>query len=122
MASIAAFIADRAQRRINIDIRFDAYVISNLCHNVVLLAGWSAFAAPTVCSFIVAAPAWIAVILHLVGFLSSYGAFIIISSVYRGHIYRVVNLPLALTSSLAFAVWPAGGRVIYGWFFDLYQR
>jgi hypothetical protein len=121
---ITALMVERIQRvfRIDADTHFDAYVISNLSHSVFLLAGWSAFAALTVRHFDVATPVWITVILYLVGFLSSYVAFMILSSFYSGHLYKMINLPLALVSFLVFAAWPTSGRVIYGWFFDLFSR
>jgi len=99
---------------------YDAYLISNLFHGVLLLAGWSAFAALTVGSFVEGVPLPVAAILWLVGFLSSYVAFTVLTALYPGIIYKVVNGALALISFLVFAVWPASGRAIYGWFFDIF--
>lgn len=75
---VTLFVGDRLQRlfRVNVDSHFDAYVIWNLSHSLILLAGWSAFAALTVRSFVVTTPVWAAVILYLVGLLSSYVAFV----------------------------------------------
>lgn len=106
--------------RVDTHSHYDAYLISNLSHSVFLLAGWSAFAALTVGSVVAGAPVWVAAILWLVGFLSSYMAFIVLTSMYPGIIYKVVNGALASISFLVFAVWPASGRAIYGWFFDIF--
>ncbi len=65
-------------------------------------------------------PLPVAAILWLVGFLSSYVAFADLTALYPGIIYKVVNGALALISFLVFAVWPASGRAIYGWFFDIF--
>ena len=108
--------------RIDVDTHFDAYVISNLGGCVFLLAGWSAFAALTVRSFVVGAPIWIAVILYSVAFISSWVAFTVMSSFYTGRIYKIPNLIAAHASFVVFAVWPASGHLIYGWFFDLFLR
>jgi hypothetical protein len=60
------------------------------------------------------------VILYLVGVLSCLIAFFAVSSFYQGHVYKLVSLPLALLSFIVFGVWPAGGRLMYGWFFELF--
>ncbi|MCA1634601.1 MAG: hypothetical protein LC802_13140 [Acidobacteria bacterium] len=115
-------LINRIQRffRVDADSHFDAYVLSNLSHSIFLLAGWSAFAALAVRDSVGVAPAWVAVILYVVGFLSSYVAFIVLSSFYIGSIYKLLNLTVALVSFVVFAVWPAAGRVLYGWFFGLF--
>src|SRR6185295_6509840 len=110
------------QRRLRVDMHshFDAYVLSNLAVSVFLSVGWSAFAAITVRSFVAGTSLRIAAILYFAGFLSSLIGFLEVSSFYQGHIYKLINLPLAIVSFIVFAVWPAGGRVMYGWFFDLF--
>ena len=60
-----------------------------------------------------------AVVLYGIGLLSSYLAFAVATSFYQGSIYKVVALPLALIAYLAFCLWPAAARAIYGWFFAL---
>jgi hypothetical protein len=112
----------RVQRffRVDTDTHYDALVISNLSHAVFLLAGWSAFAALTVRDIASGAQVWVAAILWLVGLLSSHVAFIVLSSFYPGQVYKLINLILALTSFLVFALWPASGRAVYGWFFNLF--
>jgi hypothetical protein len=105
--------------RVDMYSRFDAYVISGLAVSGFLQAGWSAFAALVVRSSVTDTPAWVVVILYAIGALSCYVACVIVSAFYMGGIYRLVNLPLAIVSFIVFSVWPAAGRAIYGWFFDL---
>ena len=103
--------------RLDLDSHFDAYVISSLAVSGFLQAGWSAFVALTVHDFTGGAPVRVAVILYVVGFLSCYVAFNIVSTFYVGTIYRSVNFLLAVASFIIFSVWPASGRALYGWFF-----
>lgn len=108
--------------RVEMETNFDAYVISALVVSVFLQAGWSAFAALSVHSFVDGAPVAVAVLLYLVGVASCYIAFVVVSSVYAGHIYKLINLPLAFVSFIVFSVWPRAGRLAYGWFFILLER
>lgn len=85
-----------------------------------LQMGWSAFAALTVSDLGAGASFWTAAILAVVGALACLAAYYVVSSVYQGAIYRLVNLPLALISFLVFSVWPASARALYGWFFQLF--
>jgi hypothetical protein len=119
---VTIVLLHRTHRLFRVDMytHADAFVLSNLAVSCFLQAGWSAFAALTVQSSVVSAPVWIAVILYLVGALSCLIAFFAVSSFYQGHIYKMVSLPLALVTFIVFSVWPAAGRVIYGWFFDLF--
>jgi len=119
---VAAMLGNRIQDyfRVNIYDRPNAYVISNLAVSCFLQVGWSAFAALTVENFVPGAPVWVAVILYLVGGLSCLIAFFAVSSFYQGHVYKFISLPLALLSFIVFGVWPAGGRLMYGWFFELF--
>jgi hypothetical protein len=112
----------RMQRLFRVDLyeRANTYVISNLAVSCFLQTGWSAFAALAVRGFIAGAPAWIVIILYLVGILSCLIAFFAVSSLYQGAIYKLVSLPLALAGFLVFSVWPATGRALYGWFFRLF--
>jgi hypothetical protein len=106
--------------RVDLYTHVDAYVLSNLAVSCFLQAGWSAFTALMVQSFVVNTPVWTVVTLYLVGVLSCLIAYFVVSSFYQGHIYKMVSLPLALVSFIVFSVWPATGRLIYGWFFDLF--
>jgi hypothetical protein len=102
--------------RLGVDSNFNAYVILNVVVSGWLVAGWSAFAAVTVGSFSAGTAVWLAAILYLVGFLSSYIAFAVTTTFYQGTIYKLASLPLALISYFIFALWPSAGWVIYGWF------
>lgn len=122
VAVSTAALLSRLQKffRVDTDTHSDAYVILNFSHALFLLAGWSAFAALTVRAFVSGAPVSVAATLWLVGFASSYVAFIVLSSLYPGRVYKMVNAPVALISFLVFAVYPSGGRALYGWFFNLF--
>ena len=117
---LAAMLVNRIQDyfRVNIYDHADAFVYSNLTVSCILQIGWSAFAALIVHSFVAGASLWIAAILYLVGVLSCLVAFYVVSAFYQGHIYRFISLPFALVAYIVFSVWPASGRVLFGWFFD----
>ncbi|HEX8131036.1 MAG TPA: hypothetical protein VF527_18180 [Pyrinomonadaceae bacterium] len=119
VAAVVAFLIQRLFR-VDIDSNFDAYVLSGLAVSGFLQVGWSAFAALTVHSLSGGVPVWIVVFLYLVGFFSCYVAYVNVSVLYMGSIYRQTNLMLAVGSFIIFSVWPKGGRAIYGWFFDLF--
>ena len=106
--------------RVDTDSHFDALVISNLAHCVLMLAGWSAFAALTVQRFVADASAWSAAVVYLVGFLSSYVSCLALFAFYPGSIYKPISLIAALSSFVLFALWPAAGGWVYGWFFNLF--
>lgn len=116
----AAMLVNRIQDyfRVNIYDHPDAFVYSNLAVSSILQIGWSAFAALTVQSFLAGASVWSVSILYFVGALSCLVAFYVVSAFYQGHIYRLISLPLTLVAYIVFNVWPASGRVLFGWFFD----
>jgi hypothetical protein len=118
----AAVVAVLLQRMCGVDLesRFDAYVISGLIVSGFLQAGWSAFAALTIHNFIAGASIPVVVLLYVVGFVSCFVAFNIVSTFYMGSTYRLINVSLAFAGFIIFSVWPAGGRALYGWFFDLF--
>jgi hypothetical protein len=120
MIYLASMFVNRIQDyfRVNIYDHADAFVYSNLAVSCILQIGWSAFAALKVHSFIGGAPLWTMLILYLVGVLSCLVAYFAVSSFYQGAIYRFISLPLALVGFGVFSVWPASGRVLFGWFFD----
>ena len=111
-----------AQRYFRMDLYShpDAYVISGLAVSGFLQVGWSAFAALTVRGNTAGAPVWAAAALYFVGLLSCYAALVSVGALYMGHIYRLTNAGLALLSYVLFSLWPAAGRALYGWFFDLF--
>jgi hypothetical protein len=106
--------------RVDIYTHANAFVISNLVVSCFLQVGWSAFTALTIQDSVFSTAVWIVVTLYVVGVLSCLVAFYAVSSFYQGHIYKFVSLPLTLIAFIVFSVWPASGRVIYGWFFDLF--
>jgi hypothetical protein len=101
---------------VNLYDRSRVYVISCLAVSGVVQAGWSAFAAHAAHDS--ATTGTMAVVSYLVAFLSCYIAFVVITSFYRGEIYGIFNLPLALISFVVFSLWPASADLLYGWFFQ----
>ena len=120
--SVLTFFVIRIQHifRINLYDRGNAFLAMNLAASVVLVVGWSAFAALTISSFVGGTPFWLVAVLWIIGFVSSFIACLIVGSFYMGHLYKFVSLPLALASFLVFAIWPAIGQALYGWFFTLF--
>ena len=106
--------------RVESDPPSSTYVFTNLGLSAFLQVGWSAFAVLAVSRFLAGSSIWLAVGLHLTGFLSSLVASVMVGAFYQGTLYKFVNGPLALVSYIVFAVWPALGRAIYGWFFALF--
>lgn len=119
---VASAVVGRIQEyfRVNLYDHPNAFVNSNLAVSCLLQTGWSSFAAFCVQSFAGGTPVWLAVLLYVVGVLSCLIAFIVVSSFYQGHIYKLISLPLALVSFIVFSVWPAFVRALYGWFFALF--
>jgi hypothetical protein len=119
---ISSVIAKTLARifRLSADSHFDAYLMLNLSISGFVVAGWSAFVALAFHNALADTPSWIAVILFIVGFIASYVSSVIIGSIYQGSFYRLVNALLSVLSFVVFAIWPTLGRVIYGWFFDLF--
>ena len=119
---VAAAVPVLSRRIFRVDMgsHSGAHVIPGLAVSVFLQAGWSAFAALTVHSFVVGTPARAAVALYLAGLVSSYVASAVVCALYVGSLSRLVNLPLGVISFIVFSVWPAAGRAIYGRFFDLF--
>ena len=109
-------------RRLRVDLYShpDAYVNSSAAVGAFLQAGWSAFAALAVRDFAATAHLWPAVLLYFIGLLSCYVAFNVVSAFYMGHLYRLINIAVALVGFAAFCVWPTAARAAYGWFFRLF--
>lgn len=120
--SFASWVLGLVQRlfRVESDPPSSTYVFTNLGLSAFLQAGWSAFAALGVSGFLADSSIWLIVGLHLAGFLSSLVASVMVGAFYQGTLYKFVNGPLAVLSYIVFAVWPAWGRAIYGWFFSLF--
>ncbi len=119
---VLTLVVSRLQNffRLDHNHHFDAYVISNLVPSSSLVAGWSAFAALTIQSLTATTFGWVVGVLYVVGLLSSWIAFTITSAFYTGEIYKKVNLVLAVVSFIVFAIWPALGRLLFGWVFHLF--
>jgi len=111
-----------AQRIFRMDLysHYDAYVISGLIVSGFVQVGWSAYAASVVRSSAAEASIAVAIVLFIVGVISSWVASVIVGVYYMGSIYRTVNSLLGILSFVVFCVWPAAGLAIYGWFFDLF--
>lgn len=110
----------QAMLRLDVNDNFDLYVAPGVAFGVALVTCWSAFAALTAGGHAAGAPTWTKLALYGVGFLASFIGCWVVNSFYQGHLYKAINLPLSLASFAVFAVWPAAGRALYGWFFDLF--
>lgn len=106
--------------RVNMYDHPDAYVNSNVAVSGLLQAGWSAFAALSVGGAAAGAPLWTASALYLAGALSCLAAFSIVGAFYYGHVYKFINLALALVGFAVFSAWPAAARLTYGRLFDIF--
>lgn len=106
--------------RVDTDVPSNAYLLSNAFIGAVVTACWAAFAALLTGGAAAGEPVWAAGILYVVGLLSSWIAFTVVSMVYQGTLYRSVNLPVALLGFVLFAAWPAAARATFGWFFRLF--
>ena len=106
--------------RIDIDERVNAYVLSNLAHGLFLLLGWSAFSAISVHSSVAGMTIWPLMILWTIGVMSSVVALVVVTTIHRGVVYRLVNVIATVVSFLVFAIWPAAAHAIFGWFFHLF--
>jgi hypothetical protein len=111
-----------AHRKLRVDMYShpDAYVISSALFGAFVQAGWSAFAALAARDSASAAGAWAAAVPYFTGLLSCYVAFNVVSAFYTGHVYRLINLAVALVAYAAFCLWPAAAGAAYGWFFRLF--
>ena len=106
--------------RIDDDSNFAAYLYANAAVAAVLVVGWSAFVAIGISGWVADEPLWKSVVLYVVGLISVYGGYTLVSGYYGGSFYRMTNLPIALGSYVLFALWPAGGWAIFGWFFAIF--
>lgn len=113
-----------AQRifKMNLYDRSDAYIITGLAVSAFLQVGWSAYAAPVVHSSTTGASVLVMIILYVIGGVSAYVAAVIVGAFYMGGLYRLVNSALAILSFIVFSVWPAAGKTMYGWFFNIFER
>ena len=98
--------------RVDLDSHFDAFVISALAVSGFLQVAWSAFAALTVDGFVAGTSGWPVGVLYLIGLLSCWVAYVAVSALYMGSLYKLVNLGLAVVSFIVFSVWPAAAGLI----------
>ncbi len=103
-ASVMLLSAAERVLRLDPDTHYRSSISVNLFVSAFLVAGWSAFAALAVRGSATDAPVWVAAMLYVIGFLSSYLAFVVATAFYSGGVYKVVDLPLALVGYLGFAV------------------
>jgi hypothetical protein len=118
-ASIVLLWIQRALR-VDDESHFDAFLLSNLAVSATALVCWAAFAALGVRHAAGGAPAWLAAILWLVGLLTCWMTYGLVSVFYSGTFYRYKNHPLVAAAYLLFALWPAAARFLIGWFVDLW--
>lgn len=118
---VAAALLNGVQRyfRVNLYDRANAFVTSNVAVGGLVQLGWSAFAALAAARHAEGAPLLPASVLYAAGLLSCVVAHSIVSAFFRGHLYRFVNLALAVAGFVLFAMWPAAARATYGRLFDL---
>ena len=114
-------VAFRRLFRIDMYSHFDAYVISALIVSGILQTGWSAFAALVAQNSASDSTALLAVLMYGSAAISCYVTLTLVSAYYNGSIYRHVNAILGAITFVVFSVWPSAGRMIYGWFFDLFS-
>jgi hypothetical protein len=117
IATSAALALAQRYFHVDLDERYNAYVISGLVLGGIVQIGWSAFVAPIIRSFAANASLWVTMVLYGVGLVSAYVASVIVGAYYSGALYRMVNSALAILSFTVFSVWPSAGLAIYGWFF-----
>ncbi len=117
VVSIIVLAALESLAGINLDTHFNTIVVVNLSVSVLLVTGWSAFAALVMHKAAQDASWFVAGSLYVLGFLSCYLTFAVMTSFYSGSIYKIVTLPLALISFIVFALWPVAARTLFGWFF-----
>ncbi|HEV2704797.1 MAG TPA: hypothetical protein VGV59_02675 [Pyrinomonadaceae bacterium] len=112
----------RVQEYFRVDMyeHANAFLFSNLAVSCLLQTGWTAFTAQTVQVFTAGASIWMMSVLYFIGFLSCLVAYYVVASFYQGSFYRLTSLPINVLSYIVFCVWPMAGRVLYGWFFEMF--
>jgi uncharacterized membrane protein len=120
---VVACLVALAHRIFRMDLysHANAYVITGLVSGGFLQVGWSAVVAPIISDSLSGASVWVAIVLFAIGLVSCWVAAVIVAAFYRGSLYRMVNLALALASFVLFSVWPKAGSAIYGWLFERFS-
>ena len=116
--ALAVFV----QRRLRVDLYShpDAFVVSNMLVCGLLMLGWAAFGALVAREAAADAGLWLAGGLYLTALLSCVVACQVVGSFYSGQLYKLGSLLIACAGFALFAVWPAGARGAFGWFFNLF--
>jgi hypothetical protein len=120
LVTYLALLFVHVKLRVDVYSHPDAYVNSAAAVGAFLQAGWSAFAALAVRDFAATAHVWHAAALYFAGLLSCYVAFNVVSAFYTGHVYKFINIGVAIVAYAAFCVWPAAARAAFGWFFRIF--
>lgn len=110
------------QRRLRVDMYShpDAFVVSNLLVDGLLMLGWTAFAALLMRDAAASAGLWVTCVLYLLGLLSGVVACQVLGSFYSGQVYKFAGLLVACVGFVLFAVWPAAARASFGRLFGLW--
>jgi hypothetical protein len=91
--------------RIESDPPSNVFVIMNLAVSGALQLGWATYAARAARTFAPGASFWVAATVYAVGFLSSLLSQSVVGAFYRGQLYTMVNVLLAVAGYVVFAVW-----------------
>jgi hypothetical protein len=94
--------------RIEADPPSNVFVIMNLVVSGALQLGWAAYAALAARTFAPGASFWAAATVYAVGFLSSLLSQSVVGAFYRGQLYTMVNVLLAVAGYLVFGIWVFG--------------
>lgn len=122
VVAVVFVVAAWAQRRLRVDLytRPDAFAASNLLVSGILTLGWAAFGALAARDAAADAGPFVAGGLYLTGLLSCVVACQVVGSFYSGQLYKFACLMVACAGFALFAVWPAGARGAFGWFFNVF--
>jgi hypothetical protein len=99
---------------------WDAYLILILAVTVILQAGWAAFAALALLNSGAGSGIGVHAAFYVIGLVSCYVAYVIVSALFKVNRFRLANLIMALVGYIVFIVWPESARAMYGWFFTLF--
>ena len=110
------------QGRLRVDLYShpNAFVVSNALVSGVLMLGWAAFGALVAREAGADARTLVIGGLYLTGLLSCVVACQVVGSFYTGGIYKLSSLLVGCAGFALFAVWPAGARGAFGWFFNVF--
>lgn len=121
---VAVVLAGRGLQRIfrmKSDPPSRPYILLNLLLSVAVQTGWSAFTALTARSFALGASWWLAAVIFLLGFVAAYLALLVVQGFFSGSLYRMAAAVATVVAYPLFALWPAGARLLFEWFFQLFS-